>query len=141
MTALAFPPPNVQFNTEPPPPPDGNSILLRQEVWGPTEELTSTSRYILRLPKAVTWDEIVFDSPTPGSLSLGIQVQVNGVNLFAASKSMNTGILHVPKAQWAVAFQSGALALDAALYLILSVSPPGGYGTDWAGLGVTLVKA
>jgi hypothetical protein len=133
MSAVALPPPNVQ-------PGGSGGLLLRQEVWGPTETLTGAVRYVYRIPVAATWDEIVFDTSVPGSLQLGVQVTINGVSLFTGFKSMVSGALHVPKDQWAAAFQSGALAVDARVQLSLNVQVLGEYDTAWQGLGVTLLK-
>lgn len=141
ISAIAMPPPNVQQNTEPPPPPDGNTVLLRQEVWGPTEELSGGNRYVFRTPKAITWDEIVFDSADPGGLLVTVQVFVAGITLFPAPKQITSAVLRVPKAQWSPTYQSGSIPADASVTLTLSVSPGGIYSTPWHGLGLAFVKA
>lgn len=142
MTAIvSMPPPNVQQQTEPPPPPDGNTVILRQEVWGPTEELASNSRYVYRMPKGLTWDEIVFDAAEPGGLLVTVQVLVAGVTLFTSPKQMTGPVLRVPKAQWRNTYQSGAIPVDAQVTITLAVSPGGVYSTPWFGLALAFVKS
>lgn len=142
ISALAMPPPNVQQNTEPPAPPDGNTVILRQEVWGPTEELESGQRYVMRMPKALTWDEIVFDVAVPGGLLVSVQVYVNGITLFPAPKQISGGgILQVPRAQWSATYQAGSIPAFSQVVVILTVSPAGIYSNPWYGLGMAFVKA
>lgn len=132
-SAIALPPPNTQLAS--------GVTLLRQEVWGPTEDLAAETRYVYRLPVALTWDEIVFDVQFAGTEILTIQVLINGGNLFTAPKAMYTNIIHVPKAQWAVAFQSGVLPVDASVELVLNVQSYGPYNLAWNGMGVCLVQS
>lgn len=137
---ISLPPPNENAGGEPPSA-DGNTVLLRQEVWGPDEDLTSSTRHALRLPRAITWDEIVLEAAEAGDLALSAQVKINGVNLFPSAQSLAGAVLHVPRAQWASAFQSGLLAVDAHVTVQLIVSP-GDYGSEnWSGFAVTFVKS
>jgi len=75
-SAIALPPPSTQLAS--------GITLLRQEVWGPTEDLASETRYVYRVPVALTWAEIVFDVQFAGTEILTIQVLINGLVLSRA---------------------------------------------------------
>lgn len=137
---ISLPPPNESTGGGNPPPADGNTVLLMQEVWGPDEVLTSSTRHALHLPRAVRWDEVVFSCAEVGDLALSVQVKLNGVNLFPSPQSLSDYVLHVPRAQWAAAFQSGLLPVDAHVHVQLIVSPSDYGDEDWSGFSLTFVK-
>lgn len=134
MSAITLPPPNVHI-TE-----GGGSggSLLRQEVWGPTEYLTSDTRHLFRMPVELAWDEVVFDSAILGTVNIQVQILNEGVPMFAAPVDLGA-VIRVPRNVWSDT--SGVILRSTHLQVEVTVDGMTEYDTPWSGLGVTFVKS
>lgn len=134
MSAILLPPPNVTNNT-------GGGVgivILRQEVWGPQEELTSGTRHIMRMPYALDWDEVVIEAAVVGSISLELFIKKDGVQLFLDMQPISVGVYSIPKSVWVD--DSGSILYGAKMEVEISVQAPGPYDTTWEGLAVSFIK-
>lgn len=134
MSALLLPPPNVTNHI-------GSGVgivILRQEVWGPQEELTSGTRHIMRMPYALEWDEVVIETAVVGSISIELFIKKDGAQLFIDVQPISVGVYSIPKSVWVD--DSGSIHYGAKMDVEISVQAPGEYDTAWEGLAVSFIK-